>query len=145
MTGISYADSSLRRPGYITAATMEEADGYEDFTGRINELIASLSINEGKTSVSDDFDGKTHVYEDSRITCMYKESYWGNDHYMLCIRANVWDDLPEYGNERVVFFSGWNFVYHYQDGLLTQKILQHIPGNWVKILDGYKDKAQIYW
>ena len=146
MTGLSYGDKSLKRPGIITMLNMTEVDGrYHPFVSRLNEFIASMAINEGKTSEGSDFSGKKHVYEDKKITCMYQESYYGNDQYMLCVRDNIWSHVPESVDENLVFFNGWNFVYHVKDGLLSQMILQHIPGDWVSILDGYKDTAQIYW
>ena len=88
----------------------------------------------GKSYVNRNFAGTIYTSQDKRFTLTYKDSAYGNDHYMVEVSSNVWDDIPTGVNPMLIGENGWNLVFHFQDSPDRQLLLSHIPGSWFDIL-----------
>ncbi len=116
---------------------------YRDYCTLINRFVYAKAVQEGVRTTSPNFSGDIYIYRDEAFKLTYKDSDYGNDHYMVEVSTNIWNDLPSGVNPDMVHGnSGYNYVYDFQDG--REVLCTHIPGTWANILTGSDELPDTY-
>ena len=121
----------MRKPGIVLGFDSHKIDdSCKEYCDQLNHFIRMVAINKGTSSVQPNFIGDVHEFRNDQLILTYKDSAYGNDHYLVWVHASFWNDLPQGVSPSMVTESGWNFVYHLQDSPDRQVLLHHIPGSW---------------
>ena len=123
----------MKVPEIITMRSLKIGLEYAEYCALINTVIRETTITKGAWRPDKTWSGDVYVYQDANVKMSFRNSTYGNDHYLLEVHRSVWNDLPGSVNPFMINEGGpWNFVYHFQDG--RQVLLFHLPGQWFNVL-----------
>lgn len=131
----------MLRPGliYVLTGSVRNCPDFLPFCQNLNETIRTLATQRGTVAFAGHAAETTFVYEDNTIRCTYQDNAYGNDKYHLEVSNAFWSQIPVDVPRSLVLDDGWNLVYSFQDSPDRQVILQHIPGDWDKLIKRYRE------
>ncbi len=124
----------MKIPDFVVGLqTLAVSGGEKEYCSFVNDIVRKIACGRGFAYTSPNWCGEIFECQDGHLRLIYKDSAYGNDHYMVLVDRTVWRELPTVLNPLTNREPGeWEMVYDFQDG--REILCHHIPGTWISYL-----------